>query len=206
MLLVRGGMYIRWIIAPALASALALTIANRAEAQASVPPRPMSNIDQNKQQHLSDVHSVLQKTGLATLGVTGVLGATLAVNDDTIFGRGRCAEGDPLFGQFGCSGLKYVHFGFAATTLGLFIASEVVAAEMPVSPYDMGDATKQNAMKTLRIANIGLFSVQPVLGLLAANHSLFGMSPGVARVLRSVHILVGGAVATTYTANAALQW
>jgi hypothetical protein len=32
------------------------------------------------------------------------------------------------------------------------------------------------------------------------------MSAGAAKVLRTVHFAVGGAVATTYTANAALQW
>jgi hypothetical protein len=194
------------ILAAAFAGALTITLAPRADAQVSVPPGPGSAIDQNKQHNLSDVHSVLQKVGLVTLGGTGITGAALLANSETAFGAGRCNTGNPVFGEFGCTGLKYVHFGFAASTLGLFVATEVVAEQMPVSPYDMGSKSKQNAMKTLRVANIALFSTQPILGFLAANHRLFGMSPGAAKVLRTVHFAVGGTVATTYTANAALQW
>jgi hypothetical protein len=203
----RAAMYHHCLIAGALAGAFVLTATSRAQAQVTLPPPPgQSSIDLNKQHDLSDVHSVLQKTGLATLAVTGVLGASLAVNTPTLFGEGRCATGSPWFGQFGCTGLKYAHFGFAATTLGLFVATEIVAEQMPVSPYDMGSTSKQSAMKTLRVVNIALFSVQPVLGFLAANHSLFGMSGGAAKVLRTVHLAVGGTVAGTYTANAAMQW
>lgn len=199
-------MYKHCILATAVASALALTAANQAHAQVTLPPGPGSGIDQNKQDHLSDVHSALQKVGLVTLGGTGLTGAALLANEETAFGDGRCNTGSPVLGQFGCTGLKYLHFGFAASTLGLFIATEIVADEMPVSPYDMGSHGKQNAMKTLRVANIALFSTQPILGFLAANHRLFGMSTGAAKVLRTVHFAVGGTVAATYTANAALQW
>ena len=199
-------MYRNSTLVAALAGALVISAAASAQAQTSVPPAQGSPIDQDKQRNLSDAHSVLQKTGLVTLGLTGLSGAALLANQETAFGAGRCNDGNPVFGEFGCTGLKYVHFGFGATTLGLFIATEIVAAEMPVSPYDMGDSTKQGAMKTLRVANIGLFAVQPVLGLLAANHGAFGMSAGTAKVLRTVHFAVGGTVASTYTANAALQW
>jgi hypothetical protein len=77
---------------------------------------------------------------------------------------------------------------------------------MPISPYESTDRTKETAMRTLRWANIGLFSLQPILGFLAANQKTFGISENGAAGLRTVHIFVGGAAATTYTINAGMQW
>lgn len=166
--------------------------------------------DADKQEELGDVHSVLQKTGLVTLGLTGVSGGVLLLNKPTLFGDGRCKSGDPVLGDFGCSGLPILHAAFGATTLGLFVAQEIVAGEMPISPYDMGSEGRQDAMTGLRIANYSLFAVQPVLGFLAANPGVVGVSEesqeDVSRVLRTIHFGVGGTLATTYTVNAALQW
>jgi hypothetical protein len=166
--------------------------------------------DQDKQDDLDTAHSVLQKTGLVTLGLTGVTGGVLMLNKPTLFGDGRCKSGDPLLGEFGCGGLTILHAGFGATTLGLFVAQEIVAGEMPISPYDMGSEGRQDAMTTLRYVNIGLFAVQPVLGFVAANPGVIGIpedsQEDVSRVLRTIHFGIGGTLATTYTVNAALQW
>jgi hypothetical protein len=167
-------------------------------------------IDQERQDDYDTAHSVLQKTGLVTLGLTGISGATLLINKPTAFGDGRCKSGDPILGDFGCGGLTYLHLGFAVTTLGLFVAQEVVAEQAPISPYDMGSETKQDTMAGFRVANYALFGVQPVLGLLAANPGILGVDDAdkedVSRALRTVHFGVGGGLATTYTANAIMQW
>jgi hypothetical protein len=177
---------------------------------ASAPASAQEVIDQDKQDDLETVHSVLQKTGLVTLGLTGTSGAVLLINKPTLFGDGRCKSGSPLFGDFGCGGLTFVHLGFAVSTLGLFIAQEIVAGEMPISPYDMGSEGKQDAMAGLRVANYSLFALQPVLGFLAANPGVIGISEpsreDFSKVLRTIHFGVGGGLATTYTINAALQW
>lgn len=181
-------------------------------AQQTIPPYvPVAPVDRDRleeQEDLGTAYSVLQKTSLGTLAVTGALGGVLAVNHATAFGDGRCTTGDPVFGSFGCTNLKYVHFGFAATTLGLFVAKEVVAEKMPLSPYESNDRGRERAMKTLRWVNIGLLGTQPVLGVLAANPQIFGISnaSNFSRVMRTVHLGVGGTVATTYTVNAAMQW
>lgn len=169
-----------------------------------------TGIDQQKQDDLETVHSVLQKSGLATLALTGLSGATLMVNKPTLFGKGRCRTGDPLLGGFGCNELSYVHMGFAVATAGLFVATEIVAEEMPNSPYDTGSPGRQDTMRGLRWTNVGLFIAQPILGLIAANPWLVGV-PEAARedfssVLRTVHLGVGVGLATTYTVNAAMQW
>ena len=190
----------KWIAGSLFALA---AVATSTSARAQLTPDELE-----EQDDLETTHSVLQKTGLGTLAVSGVLGGVLAVNHETAFGDGRCNGGEPIFGKFGCGGLKYVHFGFAAATLGLFVATEVVAEQMPISPYESTSPGKETAMRTLRWVNIGLFGVQPILGLLAANPGLVGADDprSFSKVLRTVHVVVGGTVATTYTVNAAMQW
>jgi hypothetical protein len=190
----------------ALVAAIALALPAASFAQAS------ASIDTRQQQDMENTRSILQKTGLGTLAVTGVLGLGLMVNRPTLFGDGLCARsGDAWFGDFGCSpGLTLAHFAFAAASLGLFVASEIYAAEMPVSPYDTDDLRKRDAERTLRVVNIGLFAVQPVLGILGAHPNLFGLSGTAAdrfsRVMRTVHFGVGLTAASGYAVNAALQW
>ncbi len=176
----------------------------------SVPKTAFAQTDQERQEDLETVHSVLQKSGLGTLALTGLSGATLMLNKPTAFGKGRCRTGAPVLGGFGCDALSFVHMGFAVATAGLFVSSEIVAAEMPTSPYDMGSPGRQNAMTALRWTNVGLFTIQPILGLIAAHPGLVGV-PQAARkdfsaALRTIHFGIGGALASTYTVNAALQW
>jgi hypothetical protein len=65
-------------------------------------------------------------------------------------------------------------------------------------------------MRTLRYVNIGLFAVQPVLGLISAYPQLIGIPKrsreGFSKVMRTVHFGIGGGLATTYSINAGLQW
>lgn len=177
---------------------------------ASLPRTVSAQIDQDKQDRLATTHSVLQKAGLGTLFFTGTSGSALMVNKPTLFGKGRCRTGDPLLGGFGCRGLSLLHFGMGVASLGLFVSSEIVAENMPVSPYDMGSAGKQDTMRTLRYTNIGLFAVQPILGLVATHPQLIGIPERsretFSKVLRTVHFGVGGSLATTYSINAGLQW
>jgi hypothetical protein len=160
---------------------------------------------------LSTAHSVTQKTGLATLAVTGALGVALAVNRPTLVSDGRCETHEGVFGEFGCGpGLTVTHFVFAASTLVLFVTSEILAEKMEVNPYDVGDFERVRAMRNLRWANVGLFAVQPVLGFLSAHPEVIGIQSGsrgmFSRVLRTIHLGVGLGAATTYSVNAALQW
>jgi hypothetical protein len=161
--------------------------------------------------HLRTTHSVLQKTGLGTIAVTGALGVALAMNRPTLFGEGRCNTGNPIFGQYGCVYLPIVHFFVAASTLLLFTATEIVAQEMPSNPYEFEeDLDKRDAMRTLRWVNVGFFAATPVLGLLAAHPGLIGIPehirPQFSRILRTIHLGLGIGTATTYSINAGLQW
>jgi hypothetical protein len=167
--------------------------------------------EERHQEYLTISHGVLQKTGLGTLAMTGAIGVALMANKATLFSDGLCAAGNPVFGQFGCDGsLSLLHFGFAATTLGLFVTSEIIATQLEVSPYEVADPMMARTRRALLWTNVALFSVQPVLGLLSAHPALIGIPPDAlhtfSRVLRTVHFGVGLGVATTYTLHAAFQW
>jgi hypothetical protein len=162
-------------------------------------------------QQLDTTHSVLQKAGIGTIALTGATGLALMINRPTLFGDGRCSEGNGLFGGFGCGpGLTLLHAAFAVTSAGLFIAQELIAAEMNPSPYDEGSPRRQNVTEALRWTNVGLFAVQPVLGLIAAHPGLVGVPreyhAQFGRVMRTIHFGVGLGLATTYTVNAAFMW
>ncbi|MBL8954017.1 MAG: hypothetical protein JNK82_24785 [Myxococcaceae bacterium] len=164
-----------------------------------------------RQQNLDRAHSAVQKTGLATLAIAGTLGLIQFANKPTLFGDGLCSTGEAIGGDFACGGgMSILHFVFAASTLGLFVAEQVIAAEMNPSPYRTGDLNKDRATDHLRWVNAGLFIAQPVLGLIAAHPALIGIPtdarPMFSRVMRTVHFGVGLGLATTYTVNAALMW
>ena len=164
-----------------------------------------------RQRDLDYAHSTVQKAGLGTLAVTGALGLVLFANKPTLFGDGLCSTGDGIFGEYGCGpGLAVTHMAFAVASAGLFIAQEILAAKMDPSPYLEGSTGRQNTMEALRWTNVGLFAVQPVLGIIAAHPGLIGIPASAradfSRVLRTVHLGVGLGLATTYSVNAALQW
>lgn len=167
-----------------------------------------------RQRDLETAHSVVQKAGIGTLAVTGALGLVLFANKPTLFGDGLCSTGDGIMGEYGCGpGLGLTHFAFAVTSLGLFVASEILAEEMDPGPYDDGyynDPGRRRTTEALRWTNVGLFALQPVLGIIAAHPGIIGIPASAradfSRVLRTVHLGVGLGLATTYTVNAALQW
>jgi hypothetical protein len=164
-----------------------------------------------RQRDLEQAHSVVQKAGLGTLAVTGALGLVLFANKPTVFGDGLCSTGDGIMGEYGCGpGLALTHFGFAVASLGIFVASEVLAAKMDPSPYSVGDQRRQDAMNAIRWTEVGLYAVQPVLGLISAHPGLIGIPASaradLSRVMRTIHLGVGLGIAATYSVNAAFQW
>jgi hypothetical protein len=191
-----------------MACALVLLGAHSASAQPVLSPS-----EADRQEDLNNAHSILQKTTLVSIGVTGALGLVTAYNQATVFGKGQCStdSGKPLFGKWGCDGLNVLHGIAGIATTGLFIATEVVAVSMPISPYDdASSSTKTDAMKTLRWINIGLVGVQGVMGLIAAYPQVIGIPvsarPAFSAILRTIHIGTGVTFAGTYTATAILQW
>jgi hypothetical protein len=169
------------------------------------------DLDPVQQQRLHDWRSATQKAGLVSMGIAVGLGIPLAANKPTLFSDGLCKAGDPMFGSFGCDGgLAIVHFIFAGSALALFVSSELIAMEMSPTPYETGNTTRDNASKAFLWTNVGLFSVQPLLGLLAAHPGLIGIPPDsrvmFSKVLRTLHFAVGLGLVTTYSVQAGLQW
>jgi len=194
-------MHSRGLMRKLLLISLMLAVPLRSFAQVTEPAR---------EEELNRAHRVMQKAGLATMGVTTALGFALLANKPTLFSDGLCEAGDPMFGELGCHGLSIVHFAFAATTLGLFAADEIVKAKMERSPYHTGDPRRDDAANALRWTNVALFAVQPVMGILATHPWLIGIPPEhrvtFSKVLRTIHFGVGVGLATTYSVQAGLQW
>jgi hypothetical protein len=143
--------------------------------------------------------------------LTTSLGIPLAANKETLFSDGLCKSGDPMMGRsFGCHGLSIVHFIAAGSTLALYVASEILATLMVQSPYATGDTRQDNARTAFRWTNVALFSMQPVLGVLAAHPGLIGIPPEArvmfSKVLRTLHFAVGVGLTTTYSVQAGLMW
>jgi hypothetical protein len=159
-------------------------------------------------QDLASAHSWVQKTGLVTLYGAAALGAITAVNAPPM-GDERCAACEDM-GKDAYDALVLTHFGLAGATLALYITSEILAEKMAVNPYYTGDAQRQGAMQAMRWVNVGFFSAQPILGLLAAHPGWVGVPPAhqqlFSRVMRTLHLAIGAGTATSYTAVAVMQW
>jgi hypothetical protein len=167
--------------------------------------------DPVQEQRLADWRGGTQKAGLITMYLTVALGVPLAANKETLFSDGLCKTGKPMFGEFGCNGgLSIIHFIAAGSTLALYVASEILATEMVNSPYNTGDVRQDNARSAFRWTNVALFSLQPVLGVLAAHPWLIGIPPEArvmfSKVLRTMHFAVGAGLAGTYSVQAGLMW
>lgn len=175
----------------------------------TLPTAGLAQTSPSAQEGLARAHSATQKAGLATLGVTALLGGFLAVNTP-ILGDVECASCSGTIGRPGYDVLTVVHLGFALATLGLYLSSEILSENMDQNPYYTGDPSKQSTMQTLRWVNVGLFIAQPVFGFLAAHPGLIGIPtsarPLFSRVMRTLHVAVGVGTVGSYSATAALQW
>lgn len=175
----------------------------------TVPAMGVAQTSSSGQEAIRTAHSATQKAGLATLGVTALLGGILAA-DTPVLGNVECASCAGSIGRPGYDVLSVVHLGFALATVGLYVSSEILAEKMDQNPYYAGDARQQSTMQTLRWVNVGFFIAQPILGLLAAHPGLIGIPPSArplfSRVMRTLHVAVGVGTVGSYTATAAMQW
>src|ERR1041385_8124221 len=54
-------------------------------------------------------HRALSYTTAAALTVTAAGGLVALANQPTLLGEGRCASGNPIFGDYGCEGFSILH-------------------------------------------------------------------------------------------------
>lgn len=151
-----------------------------------------------------DAHKALQLTTAGSLLVTATLGTFVAINQPTLFSEGRCASGDPVFGQYGCRGLSVVHGLSAILSIVLYTATTTLEfAEFDWPGRDRHGAAYEAASY---VHLVGM-ALQPIGGIIAAVPEVLGLERDgtFSRVLRSIHIVTGYAIVGTYVATAAIE-
>ena len=151
-----------------------------------------------------DAHQVLQLSTAGTLLATGILGTITALNQPTWFGQGRCATGNPVFGEYGCQGLSTLHGLFALLSSVLYTATvtlEFAAFDWP------GRDRHGSGYEALSYVHLIGMAIQPIGGLLAAVPQVIGLEHDDAFItaLRSIHLITGYAIVGTFAVATVIE-
>lgn len=185
-----------------------------AEAASEAPAEEEPSIDLLRQRaRMTRVHRPLGIATWSGLLVTEALGTIMAINQRTWFGPGNCSNVSPtgasgcIFGDWGASGLGTMHEVSAFVTLGLYTATGIYALAMPdpehASAGNDPRARRLRIHKALAWVHLVGMVLQPILGIMAASPTAFGLSttpsPGstsspaqdFSASLRTIHMGVG---------------
>lgn len=169
---------------------LCIGAASTAQAQPEAGPR--------------DAHRALQLSTAGSLLVTSTLGTLIAINQPTLLSEGRCASGNPIFGEYGCQGLSVLHGLSAILALVLYTATTTLEfAEFDWPGRDRHGA----AYEVASYVHLVGMALQPIGGIIAAVPEVLGLERdgSFSRILRSIHIATGYAIVGTYVATAAIE-
>jgi hypothetical protein len=151
-----------------------------------------------------DADKALQLATSGSLVITVTLGTLTAINKPTLFSDGRCAEGRPIFGQYGCHGLSTLHGLSALLSVVLYTAT----ATLEFTAFDWpGRDEHDSAYEALSYVHLIGMGLQPIVGLLAAVPEVVGASRDgmFARVLRTLHLFTGYAIASSFIITTAIE-
>ncbi len=188
----------------ALASC-ALTMGPAAWAQEPPPAHagPLAQAGARDLGTQNDVRRGVKAATIGALGATAGLGLVLALNRPTWFGEGRCEEGDPVLGDYGCNELSLLHGVGAITSLVGYTASMTLDATTPRPP-----PRKPALHRALTYVHVGGLVAAPVLGLIGSYPTVFGLrdSEDLKRGLRTVHMTTAVLSFAAFTTTVALDW
>lgn len=180
-------------MAVALLLAGVLAFANVARAQ------------QTTNEEVRYTHDVLRVTTTASMLMTATIGTLLAINKPTLFGEGRCAQGDPVLGEYGCHGLSVLHGLSAIVSLVLYSATTT----LEISEFGWPNMGHGNGYGVANWIDLVGMAVLPVVGLVMAVPQIIGLSlPDdglLRRILRTVHLAVGYTTVGTFVATTAID-
>jgi hypothetical protein len=200
-----------------LALALGLSLVGRVEAADD----PMLGEPAERRGHplaehraaLLRAHRTLQYTTAAALTLTAAGGLVALANQPTLFGEGRCAAGDPIFGDYGCGGFSILHGMGGVLTTTSYVATMTVALSVPKlpdgrggppGPFDHGGFHRAATW----VHVIG-FAAMPVLGLTAAHPEVLGVAPEdsqqFSESLRTVHVGLGVLTASAFVTTMVIE-
>jgi hypothetical protein len=123
-------------------------------------------------------HRTLEYTTAAALTLTAAGGVIAAINQPTLFGDGRCASGDPIFGDYGCTGFSMVHGTAGVLTTVSYVATMTVALSVPKLPGGRGEPGPFDHGGFHRAAtwvHVVGFAAMPLLGLTGAHPEMLGI-------------------------------
>lgn len=158
----------------------------------------------------ADAHSVHvtdQTLRLATTGsllVTATLGTFVALNQPTLLSDGRCHTGSPIFGDYGCHALSGLHGFFAVLSIVLYTSTQAFEFSHSIWP---GQDHHGAGFKALSYIHLIGMAIQPIGGLLAVVPQIVGAPKDglFARVLRTLHIVLGYTIVTTFAITTAIE-
>ena len=173
---------------------------------ALVAAAPRSAAAQQDDRTIDDVHRGLQIATMSSLLLTGTLGTIAAINKPTLFGEGRCENGDPILGEYGCKGLSVLHGLSAIVSLVLYTATTTIE----VAEYDWpgrGDhGAGYEAASWVHLIGMGAL---PIVGIITVVPDVLGIAQddraAFQRVLRTLHLGFGYATVGSYVATAAID-
>lgn len=185
------------------ARTLALLAALLVAALATTPSRAAAQQTLTDQdQDLVDAYYVMQGVTMGLFGITALGGAVQLYNLPTLFGDGACARDEAILGDYACQRhLSLVHGILGIATIASYTATAALGLAAPDLDQG-GEDTVTDVLGVVHGVGIGLTGV---LGLLAANPGLIGISANdqddFSRTLRVVHWIVASVTAGAFAAH-----
>jgi hypothetical protein len=157
-------------------------------------------------------HRTLEYTTMGALALTAAGGVVAAINQPTLFGDGKCASGDPIFGDYGCTGFSMVHGTLGVLTTVSYVATMTVALSVPdrrgghgePGPFDYGGFHR--AATWVHVVG---FAALPLLGLTGAHPEMLGIADedaeNFSKTVRTVHASLGVVTAGAFTTTVLIE-
>ena len=157
-------------------------------------------------------HRTLEYTTMGALALTAAGGVIAAINQPTLFGDGKCASGDPIFGDYGCQGFSMIHGTAGVFTTMSYVATMTVALSVPdrrgghgePGPFDYGGFHR--AATWVHVVG---FAAMPLLGLTGAHPEMLGIEGDDAEhfseTVRTVHAGLGVVTAGAFTTTVLIE-
>jgi hypothetical protein len=146
----------------------------------------------------------LQLATAGSLIITGTLGTIAAINQPTWFSNGRCATGNPIFGEYGCDGYSTLHGISALISIVLYTATTT----LEIAAFDWPGRDKHGtAYEAFSYVHLVGMALQPLGGLVAAVPEVFGLerNTGLLRALRSIHLMTGYLIVGSFVATTVIE-
>ncbi len=195
------------------------SVGSRAQAQGLMNPLTQapplsgtgaSGTELQRYQRLSRAHRGLEIATAATLLLTGTLGLVPLINQPTLLSDGRCDAGNPVLGDYGCTGFNLLHGFSGVAAIALYTAERSVWLSLPKDLEQRRLGPRYTPYKVLGYVHLASMILQPVLGLVGAYPPVFGLSPdphtGFARTLKTLHVFNGFLLGSTYLATTILNF